>query len=277
MGAGQLQMQFRIDGRSVSQSEIDEVERKRAIHVLTQMRELGADVAGGENTALDQLDYQSANALLVRTKTSMGNTGILQLYREKLRESDETWRGISANSVLHQSMKPSIAEVEVEGLTLAELLAGALSAMSPNKPELFYPTNPEHFVIGPLPKRKFAVMETFGMHGEPVYAAFSGGLKDHEPVPRDPDTAFAMFASASLMSDGTPLKTLAMHQFKARPTGVGMKLGIFWASAAPDELVDGHKWHLAIEFAHFVRDAAAGRTRAKVALAKMALPILRLF
>jgi hypothetical protein len=269
-----INLKFAIDGQPISLEEIAEVERKRTVHVLREMRALGADLRVDGKAAtpesIEQLDPAAAKALLVDTKFSLGAEGMRRLYRDKLAASDDVWRNISKDSAADTGFKPSVVELEVQGLRMGKLLAHLLTVTLTHDERWTYVSNPEHFVIS-MAKGRQMVMETLGMHGEPVYMKMRVALSGLEAAARDPDTTVILIATAELASDATPMGIHGMHQLKVRPDGIGMKLGIYFPSATPDELVEGHKWHLAVEFARVMEMAAEARLPVRAAIADMAV------
>lgn len=64
------------------------------------------------------------------------------------------------------------------------------------------------------------------------------------------------------MSDGTDTKIVGMHQFKQSSDGIKVKLGVFVPEAAPKEIVEGHKWHLMVEFQNVLEAAVQEKPNA---------------
>lgn len=241
-----------LNGQELTKEWVEAKELERIHHVFQEMGELGARfVYQRQAISLDkllELPFSEAKEALIETKLALGKEGILKLYEAKLQESDEMWRSIVANTIKGRNLQPSYVDVEVEGLTLGDFLAFNQLLNKMSDPALPFKIHPEHFVFAGVHGGQ-EVMEMVGQYGEPTYQKLFIHPDAEKPVALDPDTKMAMVGDGVLMSDQTlDMKMYGMHQFKMRPGGLGIKLGVFFPDTAPKEMILGHQEHLAVEF-----------------------------
>ena len=62
------------------------------------------------------------------------------------------------------------------------------------------------------------------------------------------------------LPDGTIIGH-ALHQFRETGAGFDALLVIYFPAAAPDDLVEGHRQHLAVEFTNWITAAGISRRR----------------
>ncbi|MFD2416593.1 hypothetical protein [Amycolatopsis pigmentata] len=79
------------------------------------------------------------------------------------------------------------------------------------------------------------------------------------PVEIEDGYQLLLAGSTKLTSDGSDVPIYAYHQFKPQSDGLVVKLCALFPATTPNELVDGHSLHLAIEFAATLRFIAATR------------------
>lgn len=64
---------------------------------------------------------------------------------------------------------------------------------------------------------------------------------------RKTDYPFVVAGLATL-TDGVTQVNCPVHQFKPTDTGFEASLAVYWPENTPDEIVEGHCLHLAMEF-----------------------------
>ena len=247
----QYEIKMKINGEYIPLEKLREIELERSRHVLNEMTDLGyTPVFRGKEYTKDiiaGLDFDEAHDVLDAVQKEIGPEGLRELYREKIAESDDMWRQIAAESVMGEDIKPAIAELEATGVSLQDFVVATQQLASEGRSIEF--ANPEHFTNKAKEDGTGEyVMETMGMYGEPSYMIINTAQTGIEPIPKDADTTMAGFATGNLVSDGTEMKICGMHQYKVKPEGINVKMCIGFPGATPDELVEGHKWHLAVEF-----------------------------
>lgn len=256
-----FEVKFIIDRIEVSQEEIKKVELQRYKKVLSDLFEHGVTPTlngiGLSSKFINTIELEKAREVLAETKEKLGRKGIYNLYKKELEESDRMWCKIAANSRTRENLQSGIVEVEVKGLTLQQFSAFNHSIDALNSLALPSRIHPEHYSFESFPGGQI-IIETFGMYKNPSYLKLEI-LKSEEgfmPITPDSDTAMVMMGTTKLMSDDTDTKIIGMHQFKSYEDGMKIKLGVFLPEAAPREIVEGHKWHLAVEFNNALHLAA---------------------
>lgn len=250
-----------IDGRTLTQDDIHAIEFERIKHVFRDMSALGAQLhdATGADMTLEQalaLPFAKAKEALVVTKVRLGREGILNLYKDRLAQSDEMWHRIAAETVKGRNMQPAYVEVDVDGVTIGDFIAYNRALNKNGDTTAPFYIHPEHFVFEAKDGGQY-VMETVGEYQEPTFQFLYLGPNPTKPVEEDADTTISIAGdTAWLVSDHTYLPIMGIHQFKAKKGGMRAKLGIFFPENAPIEMVNGHKEHLAVEFSNALTYAA---------------------
>lgn len=259
-----INIDITIDGKKFTAKDVRDLEFNRIRHVFTELNQLGGTLydSNGNQITLNKalsFDFEEAKTALVQTKVTLGPDQILELYKEKLEESDNLWREISANTVKGRNMQHAFVEVDVDGVTLGDFITYNQQLNKSGDTTAPFYIHPEHFVFLPKDGGQY-VMETVGMYKEPVYQFIKITPDAKKPIPEDADTKLSLVADAGhLVSDKTDNMMMGMHQFKMKKNGMKIKLGIFFPENAPKEMVDGHKYHLAVEFFNVITYAGQER------------------
>jgi hypothetical protein len=237
-----------IDDRPWSGGQLAMVAYDRHRHVLHEMKRLGATIehAGGRlsHDEIDFLNAADARTACIAARQSYGVDGITHLYRDLLQASDRMWKEVNAGTGKEAPMQFATADVTVTGLTIEEL-RGALG--TPSLIRDYALLNPDHYFIE-VDGDGMHAMETFGMYGAPTEMHL---IADPAiPVPVEPAAGYLILTagSTSLARDGTDINVLAFHQYKPLENGFTVKLGSLYPATTPQQLVEGHKVHMAIEF-----------------------------
>ncbi|MGW5693134.1 hypothetical protein ACWEWX_19815 [Streptomyces asiaticus] len=249
-----------IDGQPYSAEQLDRLRYVRDLHVLHQMKRLGASIEH-HNRPLsdDEIDYltpKDAHDINVATTLAYGAEGLRKLFAEPLRTSDRMWKDWNTASA-GLPLQKSCAELAVTGVALEEFRAHVADFEELQK--LVVEANPDHFFFCPEGAGGAYAMETFGMYGAPTDVLVT--VDPTLPAPFDLDEGFQLLlpGRVKLTSDGTPIDIVAYHQCKPLPNGLLVKLCALFPAKTPKELVDGHKLHLAIEFAATLEMISAAR------------------
>lgn len=241
-----------IDGQAYSYAQIKDVQYHRNIHWLHEMKRLGADVElGGAKLThedIDLLDKDGAHSLSVSVRRALGADGLRRLFQDQLRASDRMWKELSA-SPSDAPPKYCFADMKVTGLAFEDFQeAISLDNFRGRYPEI----NPDHCFLN-LRDDGIHSMEIFGMYGGPAEVFLT--IDPTIDIPFQPDPEFPDFVKGytTLASDQTPINIFVAHQYKPLENGVAMRLGCLFPPETPQELVDGHKLHSAIEFWELVQ------------------------
>lgn len=254
------EIRFQFDGREISQQEIREVEYSRYQKVFQQFIEKGVAITL-HNRKLSEsevlaLPLPEAKTALAETKERLGRDAIRDLYAKELAAADEMWKDIAANSREKENLQAGLVDVEARGITLKQFMVCNQSLARENNLTLPSMMHPEHYSFEAKAGGEQIIIETFGMYGNPTWMHLIPGKDSYRPIPLDHDTTMSMVGYTHLMSDNTNTKLIGMHQFKDWDEGLRVKLGVFLPEAAPRDMLEGHKWHLAVEFNNALHRAA---------------------
>lgn len=246
-----FEIKFISNGKEITQEEILNIELKRYKIVFNELLDYGV-IPTYKGTSfsreeLNNISLKKAKEILAETKATLGIQKIHDLYKGKLTLSDSMWREIAKNSPYRKNYQSCIVEVEAKGISLQEFIAFNHHLEETNNLVLPSKIHPEHYTFEAFPGGQL-VMETFGMYKNPTYMKLELSKDSFTPIEIDNDTVLTMIGTTKLMSDDTDTKIIGMHQFKSSENGLKVKLGVFLPQAAPQEIIEGHKYHLAIEF-----------------------------
>jgi hypothetical protein len=257
---GEYEITFVTDGKEISQEEIYSVERQRYQIVFHELVNKGIPMEyKGKRYSpeeLEELDLKDAREVLAETKEKLGRERIRELYAEELAEGDKLLKEISADSKAKENLQPGIVEVKTKGISIEQFLMVNRLLAKKNSLEMPSKMHPEHYSFEAGPGGTQIIIERFGMYKYPAYLYLEPDKSGYRPIPLDEDTSFAMTGCTRLMSDRTDTKIIGMHQFKKCSEGMDVKLGVFLPEAAPKEMLEGHKWHLMVEFNNCMHLAA---------------------
>lgn len=249
----EFEIVIRVDGKEVRNDEVRQIEHERALNALHTLSGCGVDVKlNGKSIAkenIDALGREEAVEAAIQTKIDAGPDAIRAAMADILAESEADWRRIADESPLHEEMQECYVEMDVHGMQLQEFLAFNQKLNTSNDPRLVvrgaFGLNPEHYAFQAIPGGQH-IIENLGQY-KPVETILDMRPNDWLPVLPDVDTA-ASGKTEFYLVDRTPMKAAAMHQFKLRPYGFSVKLGMFFPKAMPAETVAGHKQHFCVEF-----------------------------
>ncbi|MFC6180578.1 hypothetical protein [Lactiplantibacillus daowaiensis] len=250
-----LKIDITIDNTPVTQDELAKVQEWRIKHVLQEMKTLGADIA---LSAIDinLLPYAEAKQLLLDTKAKYADLADMKaLYKAPLAASDTFWKQVAANSNGNQDLQEGQVIMHVEGLAMPQLQKVMGSELESDFAAII---NPEHFYSVGNTITGQHIIETFGCFGEPTEMTLYPETGDFKPTTPDPTYPIQMGGYVALTSDDDTLGYgwRAYHQIRPTATGFDAILAAYLPSGTPTEIINGHKWHLAVEFSEMVKYAA---------------------
>ena len=213
-----------IDGRVIAESELRDHELDRARVALALFKRL----LGSERiTALLAAQCEHTELLMLR----------------ELAASRGRW-------------VTSKTEVNVEGCSAEEFLKWFHERILAKDDDNILSSHPEHYVIIAADNGQTEVVETMGHFGLPTRIKVVLGIDPTEacPEPADIDPAYPIQAAGySLFSDGTKGPRV-LHQFVNTESGFRGKLAIYFPTETDPRQVEGHKWHLALEFKNWIEN-----------------------
>lgn len=245
------QMHIIANNEELSFDEITRMSIKRAVHVLQDFTDMQLPLWLNDQPLDPEKVHLLSNADLLKacreSKEHLGQKGIKEAYADKLAQSRQMWKDITAKSD-GQTFKESHVIVKVAGID-PQIIAKMITSDSDStlNIDLAYQLHPEHFIFG-LTGNTQTVMETIGAYKEPTLFQLQEVPAEQGPQ-KDPK-AIAAPKAQLVLDDGSRLPMYAMHEFYQTADGMEIHLGLYFPSATPAEAVIGHKEHFAIEFAN---------------------------
>lgn len=254
-----LKIKATIDGDTYSERQLDFIQYEREKRTLQEMIHLGASVSDGQRIlSYDDINYLSkadAKRLLRETKERLGFQGTQKLYQQEMDRCDEMWREIVKDFDETEPMQVCSADIEVSGLSVQEF-GGALQAALGGEKGVIIRLEPDHFEYQPVEGEdaQKCGMEVMGTYGGPNVVIT---VTDPALAARvTPSEGFrSTGCGTSLLRDGTCRQDIAFHQIKPTADGFIMRTSVYFPKNTPQEMVDGHKIHLAIETMEMVKMA----------------------
>lgn len=254
----QYKIKFSVDGQKISQEEIQKVELERYHHVFEEFQTKNIPITLNQQVIpvekLNELTLEDAKEALAQTKEAIGKAGMLNYYHDEIQESDQMWENIAANAT--GKMKQAIVEVETENISLIQFMLFNQSLAKENNLYLPSKIHPEHYYFDAGKGGTQTIVETFGMYKQPSYLHLVPGDHIQKPIQTDADTTMTMIGQTLLADNMADTKIIGMHQLKNKTNGMKVKLGVFLPENAPQEIIEGHKWHLMVEFNNGLHIAA---------------------
>lgn len=218
--------------------------------VVTQPTTVDVTVVSGPTSPGTVTDWELffARRALASLKSKLGPERLLELLASDIRSTAEklaSWTAAS-NGAWHGAQ----TELRVTGISAAEFLAYFRSPSTTEAQKRA--AHPEHFVMATI-EGGHQVVENIGPHISDSRVMWTD--EAHAVVDPDPNYPHRVVAEIRL-PDGT-IVAHALHQLRDTADGFDARLGIYFPDAAPEELIEGHRMHLAVEFTNWIVDAAA--------------------
>lgn len=179
---------------------------------------------------------------------------ILNPYCDESTEAVMCWKEASG-----KGWKNSQTTIKVKGMKALEFLGWFGKVNQKGDQAALLAANPEHYLVRPYFEdgcKYQELIETMGFYGEPMHCILEFPQDvAAAAVVRDAAYPYSMVALGRLAANGMKMGVRAVHQFRDAEDGFEAKLLIQFPDHAPDALIDGHKWHLAIEFNNWVEAA----------------------
>ena len=247
-------MEFKYNDKVVTTAEIRRMEAERAKEALKVLKESGMGLFFNGITVNYEDALQLTDSDIVRccneTKRTLTMPVILEKMSPLLMRSDSIWREIAEKGQYKTNLQKCFVDVHVTGLSAGQIRKAVPRILQGTNEDLAYTLHPEHYVFSKKGRNQF-VLENLGTY-VPVYSRLETSLVTrhfgYKPVRFDDRTKFAGKCEFSLISDGTKMKTFAMHQIKPSKDSLDIRLGLFFPDSAPKSVIEGHKWHFCVEF-----------------------------
>ncbi|CAH1856818.1 hypothetical protein R078131_01476 [Convivina intestini] len=268
-------IKFTVDGQVITEKEIQAMELSHYHKVFHEFSEKKIVIRLDERPlSLDEclaLSLDDAKEALAQTKEAIGKDGMLAYYHDEIQSSDQMWTEIASQANANQPLQEAIVEVETENISLIQFMLFNQSLAKENNLYLPSKIHPEHYYFDAGKGGTQTIVETFGMYRNPSYLHLVPGNDLPKPIPTDADTSLTMIGKTLLADNMMNTKIIGMHQLKNKPNGMKVKLGVFLPQSAPKEILEGHKWHLMVEFNNGLHIAA---TKQPTFMQKLVLPLV---
>ncbi|MCM2416490.1 hypothetical protein [Streptomyces sp. RKAG290] len=217
--------------------------------------ELTSGPAGG---SIDDFELFYARRALDRFRTRLGRQGLLDLLADDIEEGNAFLRECARTS--DGSFKAGTTVLTTQGLTSGEFLAWMDKAFAGDENALLA-AHPEHYVMG-TDSIGARVVENIGPH---VCSFYMGGwgtealawATDADELL--PESGFPRKMSSNLfLTDGTVVGR-ALIQFGDTADGFTSNLTVYFPTTCPDEILEHHLRHYAVEFRNWIVAAAAAQ------------------
>ncbi len=241
---------FELNGQNWNGAQLERLEYERNLHVLHQLKQHGLDILDGDKVLddddIDYLSMKDAWRVSIETRSRYSGEEIAGKYKDSFTRSDEMWKKLGF--ALDKPMKVSVCTMKVEGMTIQEYL-GVMKEMQMDE-RVGLSVHPEHF-MAIVKDGQITGIEPFGMYGTPtlVNVEVTTPEKLGERLMQDRRADYPLvMAGLATLTDGKTLVNCPMHQFKPGENGFEAIMAVYWPEHTPDEIVDGHCLHLAMEF-----------------------------
>lgn len=210
--------------------------------------------AGGGT--IDDFELFYARRAVERFRTLLGRQGLLDLLAADIEEGNAFLRESAVAS--GGAFKGGTTVLQAQGLTSGEFLAWMDKAFAGDEQPLLA-AHPEHYAMG-TDEIGARVVENIGPH---VASFYMGGWgTDALDWAKDaaellPESEYPRKMSSNLfLADGTVVGR-ALIQFGDTADGFTSNLTVYFPATCPDEVLDHHLRHYAVEFRNWIVAAAA--------------------
>ncbi|TCO55233.1 hypothetical protein [Actinocrispum wychmicini] len=208
-------------------------------HSGVTVRAAGAEVSSAE---LVLWETQFARRCLMMLKQRLGADRLRELLASDIAESTRRfgeWRTASGGE-----LRSFTVEIDIDGVTAGQF--SGWYAANVNGPAMLA-AHPEHFVFEET-NGTVSIIETMG--DAPVLLDVEPLPPDQAPGPLDPDYPYRVIGAGRL-PDGE-VTGAVLHQFRDVPGGCQAKLTCYFPAATPDDVIETHQRHVAVEFTNWL-------------------------
>jgi hypothetical protein len=227
----------------------------------TSKKALHIDVVSGPTDHGTVNDYELfyARRALRRLKTRLGRQGLLDLLANDIEKGNAFIRQAAENS--NGEFRPATTVLAVTGLTAGEFMSW-LDAKTSDEAAMLA-AQPEHFAMDGRPDGTVLLVENFGPHVCSCTVAFGRDVEWAAGAAEFlPDDQYPVKKISTLELDDGTLIGRVLSQFGDTDDGFSASMSIYFPAACPEELIEHHRRHLAVEFTNWITAAAAARPNA---------------
>ncbi|WP_434587330.1 hypothetical protein [Streptomyces sp. A5-4] len=209
--------------------------------------------------SIDDFELFYARRALDRFRTRLGRQGLLDLLAADIEEGNAFLRESARAS--DGDFKAGTTVLATRGLTSGEFLAWMEKAFAGDENALLA-AHPEHYVMAPGADGSFNVVENIGPH---VCSFYMGGwgtdamawATDAAELLSESEFPHKM-SSNLFLADGTVVGR-ALTQFGDAADGFTANLTVYVPTTCPQDVLEHHLRHYAVEFRNWIIAAAATR------------------
>ncbi|MEU0129087.1 MULTISPECIES: hypothetical protein [unclassified Streptomyces] len=209
--------------------------------------------------SIDDFELFYARRALDRFRALLGRQGLLDLLAADIEEGNAFLRESALAS--DGGFRGGTTVLTTSGLAAGEFLAWMEKAFAGDEGALLA-AHPEHYVMAPEADGSFNVVENIGPH---VCSFYMGGWgTDAMAWAADaaellPESEFPHKMSSNLfLADGTVVGR-ALTQFGDTAGGFTASLTVYVPTSCPQDVLEHHLRHYAVEFRNWIAAAAAAR------------------
>lgn len=221
---------------------------------MTQVTDPGTavrtTVVSGPTAAGSAADYELffARRALAKLKSLLGQDGLRELLKADTDANDLRWTEWIAQS--NEQFRPAVTELSISGLSAEEFFAYFESIRRDEAKMLA--AQPEHFVFDYAPDG-FDLIENLGPYIHHHHMHFT---TDADAIDELLEDYPIRMVGHGTQLDGT-VSGHILHHFRETDEGFDARLAVYFPTAVPEEIIEGHRQHLAVEFTNWVAAAAA--------------------
>ncbi|MEB8337572.1 hypothetical protein [Streptomyces endophyticus] len=208
---------------------------------------------------IDDMELFYARRALDRFRTRLGRQGLLDLLAEDIEKGNASLRECARTS--DGKFNAGTTVLTARGLSSGEFLAWMEAAFEDGDERPLLAAHPEHYVMG-TDETGARVVENIGPH---VCSFYMGGWGTAAMAWADgaaelrPEAEFPHKKSSNLfLEDGTVVGR-ALIQFGDTTDGFTASLTVYFPTACPEDVLDHHMRHYAVEFRNWIVAAAEAR------------------
>ncbi|WP_328950864.1 hypothetical protein OG778_27030 [Streptomyces sp. NBC_00184] len=206
--------------------------------------------------SIDDMELYYARRALDRFRTRLGRQGLLDLLAADIEEGNAFLREAARTS--DGEFRGGTTVLQARGLSAGEFLAWMDAAFAGDDSRPLLAAHPEHYVMG-TDDTGARVVENIGPH---VASFYMGGWGTAAMAWADdaaellPEAEFPRKMSSNLfLEDGTVVGR-ALIQFGDTAEGFTANLTVYFPTSCPQDVLDHHLRHYAVEFRNWILAAA---------------------
>ncbi|WP_439327926.1 hypothetical protein [Lonepinella sp. BR2357] len=200
-------------------------------------------------------ELERAYIALDLIKTKLGHEGVDKILQEEMHEMDVKFQQFA--DTCDGELVLSQALMQVDGLKAEDFL----KCFRTFSEQTNWKANPEHYMIKDTEGGNRRIIETVGCWDKPVnligkfYPNIDNAPAQAKAIRDEAKYPYVSYISCPIREGDHSTAVAAFHQFRNTETGCEVLLGVFMPKGVDQEMIEGHKWHLGIEWRNWARMA----------------------